>query len=169
MKRVAGVLAASALALGGLAATSPMAHADERTCRGTIKAVTVDNLKVPAGASCTLKGTKVKGNITVNKNAKLSAHKVRVEGNVQSQGHKSVWFHDSRVDGSIQLKSGGQIDVQNNKVKGDIQLFSNTKSGKKVVARNTVDGNLQCKSNKPAPTGKSNKVKGNKEDQCRRL
>jgi len=169
MKRIAGVLAASALALGGLVVASPTAQADERTCRGTIKAVTVDNLKVPAGASCTLEGTKVKGNIAVNRNATLSAHEVRVEGNVQSQGHKVVWFHDGRVDGSIQLKSGGRIDVQDNRVKGDIQLFSNTRSGKKVVVRNTVDGNLQCKSNKPAPTGKSNKVKGNKEDQCRKL
>ena len=34
---------------------------------------------------------------------------------------------------------------------------------------NRVDGNLQCKSNSPAPKGARNKVKGNKEDQCRRF
>jgi len=32
-----------------------------------------------------------------------------------------------------------------------------------------VDGNLQCKSNRPAPTGDFNRVQGNKEDQCRNL
>ena len=29
-----------------------------------------------------------------------------------------------------------------------------------------VDGNLQCKENRPAPSGSRNVVQGNKEDQC---
>ncbi|HEU4513258.1 MAG TPA: hypothetical protein VFR87_09145 [Nocardioidaceae bacterium] len=32
-----------------------------------------------------------------------------------------------------------------------------------------VDGNLQCKSNDPAPVGDNNQVQGDKEDQCRGL
>jgi len=37
------------------------------------------------------------------------------------------------------------------------------------IARNQIDGNLQCKENSPRPTGGGNVVRGNKEDQCRRL
>ena len=45
---------------GGIAvslAFAPIAFAEERTCRGTLGAVTVDNLRVPDGATCTLNGT----------------------------------------------------------------------------------------------------------------
>jgi hypothetical protein len=52
-------------------------------------------------------------------------------------------------------------------VGGNIQAFQNT--GGVLIARNVVDGNLQCKSNRPAPTGGHNVVQGNKEDQCARL
>jgi len=45
--------------------------------------------------------------------------------------------------------------------------FSNT--GGVTIRYNTIDGNLQCKSNVPAPIGGFNQVSGNKEDQCRRL
>jgi hypothetical protein len=37
------------------------------------------------------------------------------------------------------------------------------------VGENRVDGNLQCKVNRPAPEGGGNVVHGNKEDQCARL
>jgi hypothetical protein len=46
-------------------------------------------------------------------------------------------------------------------------MFSN--GGDIVIARNRIDGNLQCKSNTPAPTGGANTVGGNKEDQCAQL
>jgi hypothetical protein len=52
-------------------------------------------------------------------------------------------------------------------VTGDIQSFTNR--GAQYFNSNRVNGNLQCKSNVPAPTGSGNIVGGNKEDQCRRL
>jgi hypothetical protein len=48
-----------------------------------------------------------------------------------------------------------------------VQAFQNT--GGVTVARNRIDGNLQCKENSPRPTGGNNVVQGNKEDQCRAL
>jgi hypothetical protein len=167
MKRMMSMVAGLVL-VTGLGVAAP-AQADERVCRGTIGRVTLDNVKVPAGANCTLNGTRVKGNIKVNGNARLSAGNVRVDGNIQSQGHTRVSVVDSFVDGSIQLESGGAVNLRRNDVNGDIQLFSNRKAGTKYVFRNIVDGNLQCKSNVPAPTGGQNRVAGNKEDQCRRL
>ena len=55
----------------------------------------------------------------------------------------------------------------NNEVNSDVQAFQNR--GGVEISDNRIDGNLQCKSNTPAPTGGGNIVQGNKEDQCSRL
>jgi hypothetical protein len=178
---VAGCVAVSALA-------APAAFAEERTCRGTIGAATVDNLRVPDGATCTLRGTYVKGTVKVERNATLDASNVRVVGNVQGENARAVTVRDgSRVGGSVQVKQGGRASVadsfithdiqydQNrgslsanrNRVGGSIQAFQN--AGGVSINANRVDGNLQCKENSPAPVGGGNGVQGNKEDQCARL
>jgi hypothetical protein len=48
-----------------------------------------------------------------------------------------------------------------------VQAFQNR--GGVQIANNVINGNLQCKENRPAPTGGGNRVGGNKEDQCARL
>jgi hypothetical protein len=68
--------------LVALAVIAPVALAEEKVCRGTIGARTVDNLRVPQDASCTLNGTRVQGTIRVENGAKLVANGVRVIGNV---------------------------------------------------------------------------------------
>ncbi|HSF99375.1 MAG TPA: hypothetical protein VLA55_11830 [Ornithinibacter sp.] len=146
----------------------PSAAAEERTCRGAIGATTLDNVRVPTGATCTLTGTVLKGTLKVEQGGTLLATRVRVTGNVQSEGHRYVRVLDSSVGGSIQLKQGSALDLRRNVVTGDIQLFTNT-SGAKYVYSNRVNGNLQCKENRPAPVGSGNIVGGNKEDQCARL
>ena len=87
---------------------------------------------------------------------------------MQAEGHRFVTLTSSAVGGSVQLKQGGGTTLRSNRVKGDVQLFTNL-SGTKTVSYNTIDGNLQCKENVPAPVGTGNVVGGNKEDQCRRL
>ena len=62
-----------AMAVLALAVFAPMAQAEERVCRGTIGATTVDNLRVPQGATCTLNGTKVEGTVKVERNASSPA------------------------------------------------------------------------------------------------
>jgi hypothetical protein len=168
VKRIIAITVGAAVALVGLAAEP--AVAEERVCRGTIGAPTVDNLRVPQGATCTLNGTRVEGTLKIENRAKLRAENIRVIGNVQSEGHRRVVLLDSRVDGSVQLEQGRSLAVRRNVVNSDIQVFSNNGGDAGIViARNRIDGNLQCKSNTPAPTGKKNQVSGNKEDQCRRL
>lgn len=168
MKRFTTTILGTAIALGGTVAFAPGASAEERTCRGSIGAVALDNVRVPAGASCTLTGTSLKGTLKVERGATLTATRVRVNGNVQSEGHRFVRVLDSRVGGSIQLKQGGALDLRRNVVTGDLQAFTNT-TGAKTIYTNRVGGNLQCKENVPAPVGSGNIVQGNKEDQCRRL
>jgi hypothetical protein len=160
------VLTALAVAAGlGVPAT---AAAEERTCRGTLGAVPVDNLRVPQGATCTLSGTRVQGTVKVERDATLRASGIRVIGNVQAENHRHVTLRGgSTVGGSVQLKQGGSATIDANRVTGDIQLFTNR--GTQSVTGNRVNGNLQCKENVPAPTGGGNIVQGNKEDQCARL
>lgn len=173
--------------MGGLVVAGP-AFADERTCRGTIRAATLDDVRVPQRATCRLVGTRVKGNVKVERNAVLIARKVRVGGDVQGEGARSVSVTAgsvvignvqvkqgrsatvlrSRINGDIQLEENrGRLRVNRNRVGGDIQVFENR--GGAAIHRNSVQGNLQCKENRPRPTGGGNKVRGDKEDQCRRF
>lgn len=182
------LLIASALA-GGLAfASVPQASAEERTCKGTLGAITVDNLRVPQGATCTLNGTRVQGTIKVERNATLTASRVRVVGNVQGENAALVRVLDrSSVGGSIQVVQGGGARVANSSIGGDVLFDDNTRlveatrnqvggnvaafqnTGGVTISHNRIDGNLQCKENQPRPAGSGNIVDGSKEDQCARL
>lgn len=165
-----------------------VAVAEEKICRGTIGSKTLDNVKVPEGETCTLRGTKVEGTIKINKGARLEAIEVNVIGNVQAENARNVIVRkDSRVGGSVQVVQGkkakvagshvkgdilyddqsGEVIVRSNTVGGNVQAFQNT--GGVQIADNVIDGNLQCKENEPAPTGGNNNVKGSKEDQCEKL
>ncbi len=171
-----------------LLATAAGAVAEERVCRGSLGAVTVDNLRVPPSATCRLDRTRVKGTIKVERAATLNASRVVVIGNVQAEGATSVALRNgSRIGGSVQLVQGGGATIVNSIVDGSIQLESNRAAlrvlnndvnsdvqafqnrGGVEIGDNRIDGNLQCKSNTPAPTGGGNIVQGNKEDQCRSL
>jgi hypothetical protein len=162
--------------------------AEERTCRGELGDVTVDNLRVPEGAYCTLHRTQVKGTIKVESRASLNARGVRVAGNVQAENARQVSLtHSSRIGGSVQVKQGGSANVLNATVQGDIQYDANRSSlrvndnrvggsvqvignqGRAEIYGNTIDGNLQCKENSPRPVGGNNRVRGNKENQCSAL
>jgi hypothetical protein len=176
------------MALGVLLGLAPAALAEETVCRGTIGSKTLDNVKVPQGATCILEGTKVKGTIKVNGNSVLKAFDVTVIGNVQGEEARKVIVRaGSFVGGSVQVVQGAAAKVLNSKVNGDIlyddqaafvaakssrvggnvQAFQNT--GGVTIQNNVIDGNLQCKENQPPPTGGGKQVGGNKEDQCKNL
>jgi hypothetical protein len=130
-------------------------------------ATTVDNLRVPAGARCTLRRTHVEGTVKVETGARLNAGGLRVKGNVQAEGAAAVNVRRSRIDGSIQFVQGRSARIRHNDVNSDVQFFEN--SGTLQITANRIDGNLQCKENGRRPRGGRNIVQGNKEDQCARL
>jgi hypothetical protein len=187
LKRIMATAFAGLLALAVMA---PAALAEERVCRGTIGAKTVDNLRVPQDASCTLNGTKVQGTIKIENGASLVATGVRVIGNVQSEDFQSIALREgSRVGGSVQLKNGqegGTGKVVKTRITGDLQFETNEarmvargntilanlqavgNTGGVVISNNTIAENLQCKENNPPPTGGGNRA-GDKEDQCAAL
>ncbi len=179
-----------AMAVLALAVFAPAAQAEERVCRGTIGATTVDNLLVPQGATCTLNATRVEGTVQVKPNATLFANAIRVKGNVQSEGFKNIVLRQgSVVVGSVQLENGlrgGSGRVLNTRINGDLQFFQNDarmiargatilanfqvvqNTGGVALTNNRISQSLQCKQNDPAPTGGGNRA-GDKEGQCARL
>lgn len=95
------------------------ASAEETTCTGSLGAITVDNLRVPQGATCTLSGTRVEGTIVVEANATLRANKVQVKGNVQAEGAARVnVLARSTVGGSIQIVQGGAARIDSVQIEG---------------------------------------------------
>jgi hypothetical protein len=188
MRGTRSMLAAAAVAATVAAALPATAQADERVCRGSIGARTLDNVRVPTGATCRLTRTYVKGTVTVQRGATLVASRVRVVGNVQGENARNVVVRNaSRVGGSVQVKQGRRASVLASRVNGDIQYDANRgllvandnrvggsiqvvgNDGGARIYRNVVIGNLQCKENSPRPRGGGNRVGGSKEDQCRRF
>jgi hypothetical protein len=184
MRRIHGILA-TFFGLAAVILLPAILAAEERTCRGELGDVTVDNLRVPEGARCTLNRTQVKGTIKVEPRASLIARGVQVVGNVQAENARQVSLtQSSRIGGSVQIKQGGSASVLNTTVRGNIQYDANRSSlrlndnrvggnvqvvgnhARAEIYGNTIDGNLQCKENSPRPVGDNNRVRGNKEDQC---
>jgi hypothetical protein len=158
--------AALVTVLAALAA-APVALAEERACQASLGAITVDNLVVPDGASCSLTGTRVEGTLRVGTGSTLVASGISVKGNLQAEGAARVVVRSSTVGGSIQVKQGRAATIARNTVNADVQVTANR--GATSVSLNRIGGNLQCKENDPAPTGGGNIVNGNKEDQCAAL
>jgi DUF4097 and DUF4098 domain-containing protein YvlB len=180
----------SIIVLSSLAAAiafAAPAQAEEFTCTGTLGAVSLDNIFVPDGATCTLNGTRANGNVVVGTGATLDATSIKINGNVQAEGAAFVRVvGNSSVGGSVQIVQGGRATVQraiingslqmesnngqlkasNNQIGADLQAFQN--NGGVTLRNNRIDGNLQCKENSPAPVGGGNRA-DSKEDQCARL
>src|SRR5918996_1121505 len=120
MRRVTRWAAVVAVA-GAMVLPAGQALAEERVCRGTIGAVTVDNLRVPQGATCTLNSTYVKGTVKVERGATLRAFGIRVIGNVQAENARNVVVREgSRIGGSVQIVHGGAARILRNRITGDI-------------------------------------------------
>jgi hypothetical protein len=187
MRKVALLVFATVFAFGAVLASPPVAQAEERQCRGTLGSLTLDNIRVPDGATCTLNGTRANGTVYVGTRSTLVANGVRINGNLQSEGARSVTVRSgSFVGGSIQIKQGESATIDSSTVKADLQFdenrgalratnnvigsnlqaFKNT--GGLTIANNRIAQNLQCKENTPLPTGGGNSA-GSKEDQCAKL
>lgn len=171
--------------LPGGGVTPPPPLSGNVTCVGlTIGAIRLDSVSVPAGASCTLLGTLLNGNLEVGANARLVAESVNITGGVTADGAAELTVRGaSLVGGSMQVQRAalvnlvgtsitgdlqldnmtGPIAASNNRVTGNLQAMANR--GGVTLLNNRMGGVMQCKDNLPAPTGSGN-VASLKEDQC---
>jgi hypothetical protein len=170
---------------------APVTLADDIVCRGALGEVTVVNLIVPDGSTCTLDGTRVEGNIHVGTGAILKAKGVDINGNIQAEGARSVRVVvldgvRSFVGGNIQIKEGGttlidRVDIREdlqfeenrdpvgatrNEVGGNLQAYKNT--GGVFIINNRIAENLQCFDNNLPPMG-GNNTAGDKDGRCEDL
>lgn len=158
---------------------------EDQICTDSLVDITVDDLVVPQGATCTLDGTRVMGNITVEADASLTAYAITVEGNLQAEEAGRIEIHpDSYVGGNIQVEESGSLRVEstniagnlesygnmgdqnlmNNMIAGDLQI--NNTMGNVLIEGNTIEGDLECEDNDPAPIYSGNTVYGDREGQC---
>jgi hypothetical protein len=158
------------------------------SCDGlTLGALTLDTVTVPPGATCSLMGTRLTGNLELGTGARLLGDSIAVGGNVvaDAPAELALWG-TSRVGGSVQVQGGLTASLVGVTVAGSLQIDAMT--GPALAAANVIAGNLQamgnqggltlsgnrtggvmqCKDNLPAPTGSANQA-ARKEDQCRLL
>ena len=142
------------------------------------------DIKIESGGALIVYGpAKVEGNVQGN-GAELvgisgfPGDLVKIRGDLQLKNTESFsgfpfsgYAEFVEIDGNVQYEeSSVTMLALRGSVEGDVQAFKNT--GGVIIGDNTIEGNLQCKENNPAPTpgifglGGSNTVDGNKEDQC---
>ncbi len=165
--------------------TPPPAFSGNVTCVGQyIGGVTLDSLIVPAGATCTLHGTRLTGNIELRAGSSLLATDVAAAGNLVADGAAKLTLGGaSTVGGSVQLQRGaganvvgaqitgnvqidgmlGTVVASGNRIGGSLQAMSNRAS--LVFMSNRITGVMQCKGNLPLPMGNAN-VATEKQDEC---
>lgn len=164
------------------------AFAQDRVCRGVLGRVTADTVTVPPGATCSLNGTRVQGDVIVGRGSSLNTNRAIIFGTIKGDGSRSLLVSgQTRLANSIEWKLSGSATVMGAIMDGDIKLERNTgrftlidnviqgdiqaegNRGVMLIQGNRIDGNLKCQANAPMPTGGQNTVAGNKEQQCARL
>lgn len=115
------------------------------TCNKTINNNAVGALTVPAGATCTLNGTAVEGNIVVQKNASLVLNNSSVSGNLQADTAKSIRLINSSIEGDVRATQVSTLlSLDQSSVEGHLYCSSLVKlqSNMSSIAGQTLG---QCK------------------------
>ncbi|WP_330172203.1 hypothetical protein OG875_00540 [Streptomyces sp. NBC_01498] len=133
------IATASLVASGSLVAFSGSAQAAlYTTCVGDGGAVTVTNdLVVPAGKSCTLTGTRVKGSVTVEAGADLVAAGATFNGAVTVEENAYLDLTDTTVKGTLTTESAFGTHLE----KANVKAVTAT-GGFLYAVDSTVGGNL---------------------------
>ncbi|MFF3253216.1 hypothetical protein ACFYWP_19905 [Actinacidiphila glaucinigra] len=144
MKIRSYLVAVSLVASGGLVTiAAPAQAALTTTCVGEGGAVTVSGaLVVPAGASCTLTGTKVKGTVTIEAGADLVAKGVTFSSTVAVGNNAYLDITDSSVKGAVTQQGAFGVHVQNTVANGGISAVD----GFLYSVDSTVKGDVRASS-----------------------
>lgn len=172
--------------------TVQVAVTGNTSCTGALTG-TFRNVVVPDGASCSLPGAMVDGNVQVKRDASLSIGPrgaTTIRGNVQADHCRSLALAGAvTVEGNVQIQQctadsgyagpgvqiGGNFQCHDNSgacravngsVGGNVQVDNNTSAFPSEISGNTIRGNLQCKGNVPAPTHTASNTARKKEGQC---
>lgn len=86
------------------------ALAASTVCIGSLPPGTYDSVVVPPGATCTLSGSTVLGNVKALANSFLSASNNQILGNVDGDKTRTIWVFDNTVGGNIRISEGGTAE-----------------------------------------------------------
>jgi hypothetical protein len=157
------------------------------TCVAELGAITIrGNLQIPG--RCTLTGTDVEGNVTLLEGGSLTARATRIGGNVEGNRADFVDVDGSRIEGRVRLEGlvGDESSIALTEIDGNVTVMENRSrfeilnnefgrnltvwgnSGGLVISGNSVDDDLSCFFNEPAPTGLGNSA-DETEGQCESL
>lgn len=134
---LAGVVPASAGAGG------------ETSCVGELTENVSSNLVVPAGASCSLTGVTVRGNVRVQENASFYANGAAIGGSVRCRSCSFVDLYSSTIGRSVLVE--GEIDgsyINDNTIGGDLEIAASWAGGAVFeIQRNRIGRDLRFKKN----------------------
>jgi hypothetical protein len=138
-------------------------------------------LKVPPGATCTLFGDSIGGEVSVGQGARFTAIATLIKGKLTTKGAETVDLNRSEVEGNASFDAttgtgtlacfgGGVRDSvclsPANKFFGDVSI-TNTLPGEAVFANNFVEHDLTCTGNALVTNnGFMNTVLGQEFGQC---
>src|SRR5438445_12624507 len=122
------------IVVAGLLLAASTAHArDTFNCVGVAPAIVNGNVVVPNGATCTMTGTRVRGDVNVEPGASLHAQTVQISGNVLGHDHRALSIDvTSRIDGNVVFEHGVTSMIGDSFV-GQNLVFEEASSASKVL------------------------------------
>ena len=148
-------------------------------CDGTLGAIEVEKVDVPAGATCILDGTRVYGNVLVRSGAILETSGAHIEGNIQAEDAMEIrTTNGTFVGGNVQVQRRALVRIEDTTIEGDLQLEEHgaslyasgnviggnlqfTKADEAMIVDTRIDGDLQLQDNYGALSMVGNHVWGN--------
>jgi hypothetical protein len=122
--RLLSIVAAANLAAVGLVAAPSQAQGVS-LCSGTAEGFTIaGDLAVPAGASCTLIDSTVRGNVVVRDDANLSLEGATIRGNLTVRTNGFVATLDSSVGGVTALREAFGAAVELSELRGGVNALN---------------------------------------------
>jgi hypothetical protein len=121
--RMSKVIAAAAVATAGIGVMSSSAGAAGTPCTGTVNGGTKYNLTVPAGAACTLVGTRIAGSIEVKEGGYLQLTGATLAGDITATGAQTVFIDTgTQIAGSLTATSTAQVFVFDTSMAGNVNV-----------------------------------------------
>lgn len=147
--KVVSTLLTGGLVVGSLlAVTAPSQAALTTSCVGEAGAVTVPgNLVVPKDKSCSLDGTIIHGNVTVQAGADLVIGSGTIEGNLVAQADAFVDAQGTSVAGNVTSRGSYGVFLTESSVAGNYNSPANAPRGGFLLAdQSQLDGRVTDRS-----------------------
>ena len=150
----------SSLLVLGLVAV-PAQGADDVQCGGLMTAVTVRNVTVPSGGTCTLRDSTVTGNVSASTASYFQATHTRIAGDVVGAGAQTLFVEDgSTIQGSIRASQVAQVFLFSSHVRKNVKIALTT--DQIFICGSTVErGNIEV-----TRSARDIMIGGTRSDEC---